>query len=350
MKESPKKAILLVNIGTPEALTVKGVRNFLDNFLMDKNVLDIPFLARWTLVKLFILPFRSPKALESYKYIWKKDKGSPLDYFTKEIVEELSKKYEGEYQVDYAMSYSKPLVTKTLNRLKAQGVKEIFYLPMYPQYAQSSTACALEEVEAWNEKNKEIFVKTSPYYFDHQSFLEASVEKIKPYKNDGAKFLFSFHGIPEKHVLSIHGKCKTEENDCSLSWSPENEFCYKAQCFKTAGDISNKLGLKDWEVSFQSRLGRAQWILPYTVEKVRELGKAGVKNLVVVPYAFTVDCLETEEEIENEIRDTFVEAGGEGLVRVPCLNRDFYKVVTKSFLESFRPLNAVMAEVRSHKV
>lgn len=350
----PKKAILLVNIGTPESLTVKGVGNFLDKFLMDKNVIDIPFLLRWFLVKIMIIPFRAPKALESYKYIWKKDKGSPLDYFTKEIVSELSKKYEGEYIVKYAMSYSSPQVTKVLDELKQEGVKEVYCLPMYPQYAQSSTLCALEEVESWSKKNSEVKVETTPYYFDHPDFLKASVEKIQEYENeilkDDTKLLFSFHGIPEKHVLSIHGECSGGTDDCSLVWHSKNEFCYKAQCFKTAQDIANKLGLSDWEVSFQSRLGRAQWVLPYTVNKVTELAKNGVKRLVVVPYAFTVDCLETEEEIENEICDTFVKAGGIEVVRVPCLNKDFHKVVTEDFLKDFRPLTAVMTEVRSHKI
>lgn len=343
----PKKAILLVNIGTPEELTVKAVRKFLSKFLMDKNVIDLPFLIRWFLVKLLIVPFRGPKSLEAYEVVWKK-KGSPLDVYTKEIVKELSQKYEGEYLVEYAMSYSQPYIDKTLDELKIKNVEEISYVPMYPQYAQSSSLSALESVENWQKKNKEVEVRTTAYYFDHPDFLKASVDKIKDYKDENAKVLFSFHGVPEKQVKNIYTKC-SNDGKCCASWHELNEYCYRSQCFKTAADISYKLGLSDWEVSFQSRLGRAQWILPYTVVKVKDLAQAGVKNLVVVPYAFTVDCLETEEEVENEIRDAFKEAGGNDIVRVPCLNKDFSKVVTANFLKDLKPLASVMTEVRSHK-
>ncbi|MGH1468231.1 MAG: ferrochelatase [Bdellovibrionales bacterium] len=341
----PKKAIVLVNIGTPEELSVKGVRKYLRKFLMDKNVIDIPFLARLLLVRGLIVPFRAPKSLEAYRAIWK-EKGSPLNIYTEEIIEELSKKYEDEYLVRYAMSYSHPYIDKTLDELKSEGVKEILYIPMYPQYAQSSSLSALEDAEKWLKKNQDVKVKTTSYYFDHPDFLKASVDKIKDYVSDDAKMLYSFHGIPEKQVTKIHKEC-SNCNKCCTVWHGTNEFCYRSQCFKTASDLSNKLGLSDWEVSFQSRLGRAQWILPYTVEKVRELAKNGVKKLVVAPYAFTVDCLETEEEIEFEIREAFVEAGGEGIVRVPCLNRDFYKVVTGQFLSDLRPLASVLSEVRA---
>jgi ferrochelatase len=344
-----KKAIVLVNIGTPEDLSVKAVRNYLGQFLMDKNVIDIPYLIRLLLVKGIIVPFRAPKSLEAYKEIWK-DQGSPLDIYTNEAVSEISKGRGDEFLVRYAMSYSKPHIEETLNELKTKGAKRIYYLPMYPQYAQSSSLSALEDGERWSLKNPGVEVLTKAYYFDHPDFLKASKGKIEPFlkKHYDYKLLFSFHGIPEKHVTKIHAKCNNCDKCCAV-WHEANEYCYRSQCFKTAQDLSHSMGLSDWEVSFQSRLGRAQWILPYTVEKVKELAESGVKKLLVAPYAFTIDCLETEEEIENEVREAFMEAGGEDLVRVPCLNGNFSKVVTDEFLESFKPVASVLAEVRRHK-
>ncbi len=340
-----KKAIVLVNIGTPEGLNIKAVRKYLTNFLMDKNVIDIPFLLRFFLVKGIIVPFRALKSLKAYKVVWKKE-GSPLNVYTKEIVKELSKKYQGEYLVRYAMSYSAPYIDKTLDELKEQGVKEIYYIPMYPQYAQSSSLSALEEAEKWVKKNKDIQIKSKAYYFNHPDFLNISAKKIKNYKDKGTKVLFSFHGIPEKQIKKIHRQCNNC-GKCCLTWHEVNEFCYRSQCFKTASDISNRLGLHHWEVSFQSRLGKNQWILPYTVDKVKELARKGVKKLVVVPYAFTVDCLETEEEIDFRIQKVFIQAGGENIIRARCLNKDFNKVVTASFLSDLKSLEVVLRKVRA---
>ncbi len=340
-----KKAIVLVNIGTPEVLSIKAVKKYLKKFLMDKNVIDLPFLARFFLVRGVIVPFRALKSLNAYKVIWKKE-GSPLDVYTKEIVKELTKEYQGEYLVRYAMSYSAPYINKTLDKLKEKGVKEVYYIPMYPQYAQSSSLSALEEAEKWAKKNTDIQIKSRAYYFNHLDFLNTSVEKIKNYKDKDIKVLFSFHGIPEKHLKKIHKECNNC-NKCCLVWHKANKFCYRAQCFKTASDISNRLGLWDWEVSFQSRLGTNQWILPYTVDKVKELARKGIKRLIMVPYAFTVDCLETEEEIDFRIKEVFIKAGGKSIIRVPCLNKDFKKLVTSQFLNDLKPLKMVLYEIRS---
>jgi len=343
------KAIVLVNIGTPEELSVKGVRKYLGQFLMDKNVIDIPYLIRLLLVRGIIVPFRAPKSLEAYKAIWQKE-GSPLDIYTKEIVESLGADRKGEYRVEYAMSYSAPYIDETLDRLKAEGVKDFYYLPMYPQYAQSSSLSALESGREWAEKNPDVRLKSLTHYFDQPSFLDAAVDKIRSQVSGQSEsyFLFSFHGIPEKHVTKIHSYCKND-GSCSLALTEKNKYCYRAQCYNTARVLSERLGFKDWGVSFQSRLGRAQWILPYTVNKVAELAKAGVKDLVVLPYAFTVDCLETEEEIEEEVREAFKAAGGERMKRVECLNRDFSKVVTPDFLKAFEPIEKAMGRLEGLK-
>lgn len=346
---SVDKAIVLVNIGTPEELSVRGVRKYLGQFLMDKNVIDIPYFIRLLLVKGFIVPFRAPKSLEAYKAIWQK-KGSPLNIYTKEIVESLGADRKGEYRVEYAMSYSSPYIDETLDRLKAEGVKEFYYLPMYPQYAQSSSLSALESGRDWVLKNPDVALKSLTHYFDQPSFLEAAADKIRVQISGhmDSYFLYSFHGIPEKHVTKIHSFCKND-GACSMTWSEKNKYCYRAQCYNTARVLSEKLGFKKWGVSFQSRLGRAQWILPYTVNKVAELGREGVKDLVVIPYAFTVDCLETEEEIEEEVREAFKEAGGKRMKRVECLNRDFSKVVTPDFLKAFEPIGKALGRLEGLK-
>ncbi|MEM8593302.1 MAG: ferrochelatase [Pseudomonadota bacterium] len=339
------KAIVLVNIGTPEELSVKGVRKYLSKFLMDKNVVDIPYLIRLLLVRGIIVPFRAPKSLEAYEAIWQTD-GSPLDIYTQQIVEDLGAAKAGEYRVEYAMSYSSPYIDETLDQLKAEGVKEVYYLPMYPQYAQSSSLSALESGRDWAANNPDVTLKSLTHYFDQPSFLDAAADKIKEQVSGESEsyFLYSFHGIPEKHVTKLYAHCQND-GACSMTWSENNKFCYRAQCYNTARVLSEKLGFKNWGVSFQSRLGRAQWILPYTVKKVEELGQEGVKDLVVIPYAFTVDCLETEEEIEQEVRDAFIQAGGERMKRVECLNRDFSKVVTSDFLKAFKPIEQALEDL-----
>lgn len=335
-----KRALVLVNIGTPNSLTVSDVRKYLRKFLMDPFVIDIPYLIRLLLVQGVIVPFRAKKSLEAYSKIWKKE-GSPLKIYTEQLVHSIkSEKFD---KVDYAMSYSDPMIDGKLTELKKEGFQEIYYLPMYPQYAESSSRSALEAARKWKrkEENRHVKIKSINYFFDNEDFIDAAAAKIKSQIHEVSEesfFLFSFHGLPERHVKKLYPKHCKNSKSCCEKWGVHNELCYRAQCHQTAKIISGKIGFKNWGYSFQSRLGRDQWLLPYTVEKVKDLAISGVNSLVVIPYAFTIDCLETEEEVENEIKDIFTEHGGQNFYRVECLNNDFSKVLTNSFVDNFTEL------------
>ena len=334
-----KKGLVFVNIGTPEDLSVGAVKRYLKLFLMDKYVIDLPFPLRWILVNTIIAPFRAKKSFKAYKAIWT-EKGSPLKVYTKELVVD-SQKLLGEekWHIDYAMSYSRPFIEDVLNKIREKGIKEIYVLPMYPQYAESTSRSTIEALKDWSIKNPGSNIKTLEYFFDHPSFIFASVEKIKKQIENLPKdthYLFSYHGLPFRHVKKIHpNHCKNSKACCSI-WSDENKFCYRTQCHHTTEILAKKLDLKSYSYSFQSRLGKDQWLLPYTFKHAKDLAEKGVKKLAVLPYAFTIDCLETEEEVEGEVKEAFMKNGGECFYRIKCLNRDFSKVLTQDFMASFK--------------
>ncbi len=332
-----KKGLVFINIGTPEDLSVEAVKKYLKLFLMDKYVIDLPFPIRWVLVNMIIAPFRAKKSYEAYKEIWS-DKGSPLEVYTKELVEDATKSLNDSWHVEYAMSYSNPFISDVLDTLNKKGVEEIYILPMYPQYAESTSRSTIEAALEWGEKHSSVKIKTLEYFFDHISFVKSSKDKISQQiqtLDDDTHYLFSYHGLPFRHVKKLHPKhCKNDKSCCS-TLDEKNEFCYRAQCHHTTEILAKELGLKDYSYSFQSRLGKDQWLLPYTVNHVAELAKSNKKKIAVLPYAFTIDCLETEEEIEAEVQEAFKEAGGEHFHRVECLNRDFSKVLDDKFFESF---------------
>ena len=307
---------------------------------MDKYVIDIPFPIRWILVNMIIAPFRAKKSYEAYKAIWT-EKGSPLEVYTNELVSDSKNTLGDEWHVEYAMSYSKPFTHDVLDKFKQQGIKEIYVLPMYPQYAESTSRSTIEAAQNWAKKNKGFTIKTLNYFFDHQSFVSASVAKIKDQVKslpDDTHYLFSYHGIPFRHVKKIHPDHCKNSTECCSSFGEANKYCYRSQCHHTTELLAKDLGLTNYSYSFQSRLGKDQWLLPYTVNHVKDLAEKGITKIAVLPYAFTIDCLETEEEVEEEVKDAFLEAGGKEFHRVECLNRDFSKVLTPSFLDSFSSL------------
>jgi ferrochelatase len=332
-----KKGLVFINIGTPEDLSVEAVKRYLKLFLMDKYVIDLPFPLRWILVNMIIAPFRAKKSFEAYKEVWT-EKGSPLEVYTNELVTDSKSLLGDEWHIEYAMSYSRPFINDILDKFKSENIKEIYVLPMYPQYAESTSRSTIEAAEDWSKKNPGFKVKTLKYFFNHQSFVSASVEKIRSQIQSlpsDTHYLFSYHGLPFRHVKKLHPNHCKNSKECCATWSDANKFCYRAQCHHTTEMLVKDLDLKEYSYSFQSRLGKDQWLLPYTVNHVKALAESGVKKLAVLPYAFTIDCLETEEEVEAEVKEAFMEAGGEEFHRVECLNRDFSKVLTKEFLGSF---------------
>ena len=333
-----KKGLVFINIGTPEDLSVDAVKRYLKLFLMDKYVIDLCFPLRWVLVNMIIAPLRAKKSFKAYETVWT-EKGPPLEVYTNELVLDSQSDLGDDWCVEYAMSYSKPFITDALDKFKESKIKSIYVLPMYPQYAESTSRSAIEVAKNWSKLNPDFNVKTLKYFFNHRSFVSTSVNKIKQQISKLPKdthYLFSYHGLPFRHVKKLHrNHCKNSTNCCSI-WNDKNRFCYRSQCYHTTEMIAKDLNLYSYSYSFQSRLGRNQWLLPYTVNHVKELvRKKGVKKIAILPYAFTVDCLETEEEIEGEIKESFMKAGGEKFYRVDCLNRDFSKVLTQDFLNHF---------------
>ena len=320
-----KKGVLLINLGTPDNPDVPAVRRYLDQFLMDERVIDIPKFNRTLLVKGIIVPFRSPKTSKLYKEIWN-EKGSPLLYYSKIQAKLLQEKLGNDYQVELAMRYQNPSIESALERLKAGLVESIKVIPMFPQYASASTGSVMqlvmELVSKWQTIPPISFVNS---FHDNNLMLEVFAEnaaKHQPETYDHV--LFSFHGLPERQLLKCDhtgNYCLKKDNCCDVL-NDTNKFCYSAQGHHTASLIAAKLGLsKDkYTVCFQSRLGKEPWVQPYTTDVLKKLAAEGKKRLLVFSPAFVADCLETLYEITVEYHEEFKALGGEHVQLVESLN------------------------------
>lgn len=320
------KGVLIVNLGTPKSPSKKDVKTYLDEFLMDKYVIDMPYLSRAFLVKGIILNTRPKKSAEAYQKIWTK-KGSPLLYHSVDLVNKVNKLVDA--PVVLGMRYGEPSIKKGIKKLHQLGCDDIFVIPMYPQYAMSSTQTVEEKVKTEalkiNPKIKLIFFK--PFYND-TNFIALLSKKIKnDMEQSGANFvLFSYHSLPVHHLTltGCDGKdCEVTNDLENLKESP-NSNCYKYHCLETTKGVVEYLGLKSnqYDISYQSKLGKKEWLTPRTVHKLVDLPKSGVKQIVVTTPSFVTDCLETVEEIGIEGQKSFLENGGEVYQRVSCLNSD----------------------------
>lgn len=330
MFETPHRSgILLVNLGTPDAPEPAPVRRYLREFLSDPRVIDINPIGRWLLLNLFILPFRPKRSAAAYRQIWTSE-GSPLLVHGRELLAAMRERFP-DHSIELAMRYGKPSIAAGLERLREQSCDQLVVLPLYPQYAASSTGSSVDRVyrEAaarWNTP----FIRVIPPFYDHPAFLAAFADVARAQLDALAPdhVLFSFHGLPERHVLaSADPKLCLANADCCERLVDGNRNCYRAQCFATARGLAAALGLGDahgpqqrWSISFQSRLGRTPWIKPFTDEVVPALARRGVRKLAVFSPAFVADCLETLEEIGIRARKDFLDSGGETLELVPSLN------------------------------
>lgn len=314
-----------MNLGSPDSTEVKDVRRYLDEFLMDGRVIDKPWLLRAFLVKGIIVPFRAPKSAEAYKSIWTAE-GSPLIVLSEQLREALDRQVEE--PVAIAMRYGNPSPKKAYDELLAKNpdLEEVILVPMYPHYAMSSYETAVEYAKEQHHKGRYKFRLTTikPYY-DNEAYLEALCESMKPYlQGEYDHILFSYHGVPERHIYKgdVTGQHCLKVANCCETPSPAHQYCYRHQCLVTTKLVVERLGIPQdkWTMSFQSRLGREEWLKPYTASKLEELPKEGVKKLLVVCPAFVSDCLETLEEIAEEGKETFLHAGGESFQMIPCLN------------------------------
>ncbi len=320
-----KKGVLLVNLGTPDSPSTADVRKYLDEFLMDERVIDIPAIKRTLLVKGIIVPFRSPKTSKLYKEIWG-DKGSPLLYFSQLQKDLLQKQLGDDYQVELAMRYQHPSIESALKKLKDAGVESIRVIPLFPHYASASSGSVLQKVmelvSKWQTIPNISFVNS---FHDNELMIKVFAENGKKYQPDNYDhILFSFHGLPQRQLIkSDHtGRHCLQADNCCSTLTEDNKFCYSAQCHDTARLIAEQLSIpKDkFSVCFQSRLGKEPWVQPYTTDVLKKLASEGKKRLLVFSPAFVADCLETLYEITVEYHEEFRELGGEHVQLVESLN------------------------------
>jgi protoporphyrin/coproporphyrin ferrochelatase len=325
MQQKMKRGVILMNLGSPDSTEVKDVRRYLNEFLMDERVIDMPFLARFLLVRGIISPFRAPKSAEAYKTIWTKE-GSPLIELTKQLRAALQQQVDE--PVEIAMRYGNPSMKTAFDELlkKEPQLEEVIAVPLYPHYAMSSYETAVEHAKTVHKKEGYTFSLNfiNPYY-KNTDYIEALAESMKPYlQQEYDHILFSYHGVPERHIHKgdVTGNHCLKVNNCCEVDSPAHAQCYRHQCLVTTKLVAEKLGIgaDKYSFSFQSRLGRDEWLKPYTAKRFEELPAEGKKKILVACPAFVSDCLETLEEIAEQGKETFMHAGGESFTMIPCLN------------------------------
>jgi len=319
-----KTGVLIINLGTPHSPSAADVRRYLREFLMDARVIDIPFWRRFLLINLIIAPFRAPKSAKSYHELWG-PQGSPLKVYAQLLEEALGQALGDGFLVKWAMRYQGPSIKSVLSHFKDKGFKSLIVIPLYPQYASSSSGSTMEEVmnvmRSWEVVPE---IRLVSQFFDHPLFIKSWVEIAHKYmaREGFDYYLFSYHGLPEHHIFksSCDNYCRL--GDCCSVFSSKNRYCYRAQCFETTRLLVQGLGLKegDYTICFQSRLGKRPWIKPYTDEVIRQLPGQGVKKVLVFSPSFVADCLETTVEIGIEYKKLFLEHGGERWQVVECLN------------------------------
>lgn len=318
--------VLLVQLGTPASTSVGDVRRYLREFLSDPRVIDISAPARWLLVNAIIAPFRAPRSAAAYRAIWS-EQGSPLLVHSRALAKALGRELGAGFQVDLGMRYGAPHLADALERLVAADVSRILALPLFPQYASSSTGSAAAAVLRWGEQRWNVPpLHLLGDFHDRPQILDAVAAVARPalerFRPDHV--LFSYHGLPERQIRRSDPSgrhCLARENCCDAV-GPANRFCYRAQCFATSRALRERLSLapETTTTSFQSRLGRTPWILPHTDRLLPELARGGVRRLAVLCPSFVADCLETLEEIGIRAREQWRQLGGEELLLVPCPN------------------------------
>ena len=299
-----KIGVLICNLGTPESYKTRDVRSFLKEFLSDGRVIEIPKFIWWFILNGIILTFRPAKSAKLYKSVWT-DKGSPLLVYSERILEKLKKTVTENIEIELAMRYGKPNMEKALLSLKDKNCQSLIILPLFPQYSGTTTGSVFDEVtrvlSKWRWVPALNFINS---YHDHEGYISGLVATIKNKISNHMpqKIIFTYHGIPKRNFTL---------------GDP-----YQCFCQKTTRLVAEKLNLKEEEytTTFQSRFGPAEWLKPYTSETMERLPSEGIKDIMVIAPAFSVDCLETIEEIDEENKEIFLKAGGNKFHYIPCLN------------------------------
>ncbi len=321
--QHPHTGVLILNLGTPSAPNAKDVRRYLKEFLNDRRVVEVPKIIWWFILNGIILPFRSKQSALKYASIWT-EKGSPLLLNTQQQFTALQQYIQKNYihsehiKLAYAMRYNQPSVEQALDELRNTHIKNLIIFPLYPQYCSATTGSTLEKVfdilKTWRVMPS---IRTINRYHDHTAYINALKQHIlqhwqhvgKPdFNQKEAKLLMSFHGIPQRNLIL-------------------GDY-YHCECYKTARLLAQALNLnvEDYTVSFQSRLGRAQWLQPYTEATLEKLAQNNIKRVDVICPGFSSDCLETLEEIAMEAKTTFISHGGQHFEYIPCLNATSYGI------------------------
>ena len=318
----PETAVLLINVGTPDSPSVKDVRKYLFEFLNDRRVIDIPWLFQKILVNLIIVPFRAPESAKLYRLLWS-DKGSPLLYYGNSVKEKLQALPDKNYEVFLAMRYGNPNLKEALEKIKARGYSKIVVLPLYPQYASSTTGTAMAMVMDLVKKWEVIpEIQLINQFYDNPGFINAWVKKIRSCNDmEYDHIVFSYHGLPLRHLKSIHPGIDSSTCSCNVQIPGHGKYCYKATCYETTRLLVSELGLKrgDYSVSFQSRLSD-KWMKPFTDELLVCKAQEGVKKILIAAPAFVADCLETTVELGIEYKELFIKSGGSHLEYTGSLN------------------------------
>lgn len=318
------KGALLINLGSPDSPDPKDVKRYLGEFLMDERVIDLSKALRTFLVKGIILNTRPKKSAKAYKKIWWEE-GSPLIVLSKRLRQSVQKKVT--IPVELAMRYGTPSIEEGIKNLVDQGINEIILIPLYPQFAMATTETILvlaEEVRLQN--HPQVSFTVLPPFYNHPDYIRVLSESIQENLKgkEWEHLLFSYHGIPERHIRKsdvTKSHCKIDKSCCQTS-SKAHQYCYRHQCYETTRQVAEYLELKEgtFSTSFQSRLGLDPWLRPYTDQTVAKFAKKGVKKMAIATPAFVSDCLETLEEIGMEAAEDFEQKGGEKLFVIPCIN------------------------------
>jgi ferrochelatase len=309
-----KIGVLLANLGTPDNHDYWSMRRYLSEFLSDKRVIDIPNWKWQPLLQLIILSKRPFTSGANYKLIWNKERDeSPLMTISRDqsakVAQSLKSLYGDQVMVDFCMRYGNPSTEAKLREMVAAGCDRIVFFPLYPQYAGATTATANDHFfRALMKEKAQPAARTVPDYFEHPAYVEALAQSVErayaKLERRPDLLVASYHGMPKRYLM---------EGDP-----------YHCKCQKTTRLLRERLGWSKEEIhtSFQSVFGTEEWLRPYTVEHVAELAKQGKKNIAVIAPAFSADCIETLEEIQGEIQEAFLHAGGESFTYIPCLNDD----------------------------
>ena len=290
---------------------------------MDGRVIDIPKPVRWFLVNSIIAPFRAPKSAAEYRKLWT-DRGSPLKFYGYDVRDGLRKVLPEGYQVELAMRYQSPSIQEGLEALRAAQVSRIVIIPLFPQYASATNGSVADRVmeiaRTWQVVPSIQFINQFP---DHPAVIDTFAERARPHlEKEWDHMLFSYHGLPERQIRKAStGHCALD-GECCATYGPHNQYCYRAQCYLTSRKIAEALGIpaEKYTVTFQSRLGSDPWVKPYTDDTMQTLAAQGAKRLLVFSPAFVADCLETNIELGEALKEDFEALGGEHLQLVESLN------------------------------